>query len=233
MQIDVWLDIRCPNCYIGKTKFLIAFDKFEHKAETSVNWRSFELSPGLVAQSGQSVYEYLAELKGRSMDWSKQMHQQVADAAAELGLIYNFDKTVIANSFDAHRLLQFSKTKGLQNTVLEALYQAYFTEGQNVADHAALQKIGEMSGLPADEVREVLASNAYAKEVRADESRAESVNITGVPFFLLNKVKGVSGGQSVESFLQNLHEGWVHYQRLIMDPNDGMDDDSCSIYGFC
>src|SRR5688572_19675726 len=182
MRIDIWLDIRCPNCYIAKRKFQLALERFPNRDKIVINWRSYELSPGLVAQPGKSVYEYLAELKVRSLDWSKQMHQQVSDAASEVGLQYNFDKAIIANSFDAHRLMQYAKTVKKASEAIDRLYYGYFTEGVNLADKQELQRLGIDVGLPSEELKKVLDSDRFSLEVRADEKAAERI-VRGVPFF--------------------------------------------------
>jgi predicted DsbA family dithiol-disulfide isomerase len=232
MRIDIWLDIRCPNCYIAKRKFQLALDQFQHKEGTHVNWRSYELSPTLTSQPGKTVYEYLAELKGRSLEWSEQMHRQVAEAAAQVGLVYNFDKAVIANSFDAHRLVQYAKSLNKASETIDRLYYAYFTEGADLADRARLEELGISAGLPSTGVREVLSSGRFANEVRADEKAAEKI-VRGVPFFLFNNLRTVSGGHSVESFLLQLQEGWQQYLRLVMDPPGAGADEACPIDGFC
>jgi len=232
MRIDVWLDIRCPNCYIAKRKFQIALERFQHADKIQINWRSYELSPAITAQPGKSVYEYLADLKARSIEWSHQIHRQVAEAAEEVGLQYNFDKAIIANSFDAHRLLQYSKTVNMASATLDRLYYAYFTEGINIADVRELERLAVSAGLPAREVHEVLSTSKFEAEVRADEKAAEKI-VRGVPFFLFNNIRTVSGGHSVDSFLLQLQEGWQQYLRLVMDPPATGDDDYCPIDGFC
>jgi predicted DsbA family dithiol-disulfide isomerase len=232
MRIDIWLDIRCPNCYIAKRKFQLALDKFQYRDKTQISWRSYELSPTITSQPGRSVYEYLAELKGRSLEWSRQIHEQVADAAAELGLAYNFDKTIIANSFDGHRIIQYARTKSLASETIDRLYYGYFTEGANISDKGQLEEMAVSVGLARNEVRKVLTTDAFSTEVRADEKAAEKV-VKGVPFFLFNNLRTVSGGHSVDSFLLQLQEGWNQYLRLVMDPPGAGADEACPIDGFC
>ena len=232
MRIDKWLDIRCPNCYIAIRKFQIALERFQHRDMIQMNWRSYELSPTIIAQPGKSVYEYLAELKERSLDWSRQIHQQVAQAATEIGLQYNFDKAIIANSFDAHRLMQYAKTLNKASETIDRMYYAYFTEGINIADKDELLRLAISVGLPQDATKEMLASDRFSLEVRADEKAAEKI-VRGVPFFLFNNITTVSGGHSVDSFLLQLQEGWQQYLRLVMDPPGAGADDYCPIDGFC
>jgi len=234
MKVDIWLDIRCPNCYIGKRRFESALAQFEHKDDIKLHWHSFELSVNLKNMPGKSVYEYLAELKGKSLEWSHQIYKTVAASASEIGLEYNFDRTVIANSFDAHRLFQHARTKNLASEALERLYYAYFTEGLDISDHPTLVRIGADLGFPEQEVADILSSGRYSGEVRSDEARAESVVISGVPFFLMNNLQGMSGSQSTEIYLQTLREAWAHFdkQRQGLLPESD-DDDACTIYGFC
>jgi predicted DsbA family dithiol-disulfide isomerase len=234
MKVDIWLDIRCPNCFIGKRRFEAALAQFENKDEIRLIWHSFELSVNITCMPGKSVYEYLAELKGKSIEWSHQIYKSVAASAAELGLEYNFDKTIIANSFDAHRIFQHARTRNLASEALERLYYAYFTEGLDISDHATLTRLGAEMGFPEEEISEILTSGRYSAEVRSDEARAESVVITGVPFFLMNNLQGMSGSQSTEIYLQTLREAWQHFekQRQGLLP-DSEDDDACTIYGFC
>jgi predicted DsbA family dithiol-disulfide isomerase len=234
MKVDIWLDIRCPNCCIGKRRFELALEQFEHKEKINLVWHSFELSTSLVSQPGKSVYEHLAELKGKPLEWSIQMYNSVKESAAMLGLEYNFDIAIIANSFDAHRLFQYAKTQNKASEALNRLYAAYFTEGLDISDHRNLTRMGAELGFDEKTVSGILSTGQFAKEVRDDEARAESVVISGVPFFLMNNLQGMSGSQSQEIYLQTLRESWSTYEKQLqgLTPNSD-EDDACTIYGFC
>lgn len=132
MKVDIWSDIMCTFCYIGKRKLEGALKNFDHADEVEIVWHSFQLDPTMTAQPGKDVYTYLAERKGQSRDWSVQMHRQVVNMAADAGLEYNFDHAVIANSLDAHRLIQLAKTHGLGDVAEERLFRAYFTKAKTL-----------------------------------------------------------------------------------------------------
>ncbi len=168
MKVDIWSDIRCPFCYIGKRKLEAGLEKFEHKDKVEIVWHSFELDPSLETQPEKNVYDYLAEMKGQSRQWSVQMHNQLTQTAKQSGLTFNFNKSVIANSFDAHRLIQLAKTKQLGDVAKERLLKAYFTDGKNIRDHDTLLELGLEVGLDKTSVQQMLASDAFTTEVRQD-----------------------------------------------------------------
>jgi protein disulfide-isomerase len=206
MKVEIWSDIQCPFCYIGKRKFEAALAAFEGRDEVIVTWRSFQLNPNLAPQPGKDIYTHLAEMKGISWEQSVQMHQQVKAMAAEAGLDYDFDRTVVANSYDAHRLIQLAKTEGLGDAAEEQLFKAYFTEGKDIGNHAILTQLGEAIGLEATTVKDVLAQSAYSKEVDADIEEARALGIRGVPFFVIDRKYAVSGAQAPEAFLSVLRQ---------------------------
>lgn len=213
MKINIWSDIRCPFCYIGKRKFERALEKFPHKDKVEIVWRSFQLDPTLKTTPGLHVYDYLAKVKGMTREDVMQMHVHVKKAAAEVGLEFNFDRAVVANSYRAHRLIQMARTKGLANDAEEAMFRAQFTDGQNIDDNQFLIQTGVAIGLPEDEVRDLIATDRYADEVNEDESIARSIGIRGVPFFIMNETVAVSGAQSPALFLQALEKAWEEYEK--------------------
>jgi predicted DsbA family dithiol-disulfide isomerase len=234
MQIDIWSDVRCPFCYIGKRKFETALSQFPHKNKVAVVWHSFELDPSIETDTTVDAFTYLAAHKGQSRDWAVQMNSHVSQTAEEVGIEYNFDKTIIANSFNAHRLIQLAKTKNLGNAAEEALFKAHFTDGKNIDDKNALVEIGTEIGLDAEEMTRMLSSGAYTQEVREDEAAAQTIGINGVPFFVLNNKYGVSGAQSPEIFLSALQQAWAEYEQdnpqIIMAAATG---DVCDTDGTC
>lgn len=213
MKVEIWSDIMCPFCYIGKRKFEQALQKFDGSEDVSIEWHSFQLDPTMQSVPGKDVYSYLAERKGQSLDWSKQMHKQVADTAAAVGLTYNFDKAVIANSFDAHRLIQFAKTKGKGDEAEEKLFSAYFTEGKDMSNHAVLTALGEEIGLSSTDVGQLLNDDGYSEEVNADIEEAQQLGVTGVPFFVFDRKYAVAGAQAPEVFLQVLEKSFGEWRK--------------------
>ncbi|WP_316741260.1 DsbA family oxidoreductase [Pedobacter antarcticus] len=208
MKVDIWSDVNCPFCYIGKKKFETALAQFEHADEVEVEWHSFELDPHAVTNTELNAAQFLADKKGQTLEWANQMHDHVKNAAAEVGLNFNFDKAIMANSFKAHRLIQLAKSKGLADEVEEALFIAHFTDGKNIDDPAILLELGKESGLQAEDVQEMLEGYAYGDDVRADEEMASKIGISGVPFFIINQKLAVSGAQAPETFLGALNQAY-------------------------
>ncbi|MEX2594839.1 MAG: DsbA family oxidoreductase [Anditalea sp.] len=212
IKVNIWSDIRCPFCYIGKHKFEAALEKFSQKDKVEVIWRSFELDPHLKTRTDLNMYDYFADLKGMSREHAEKMNDQVVQIAKEVGLNFNIDKAVVANSFNGHRLLQLAKSKDLGAEAEEQLFKAHFTEGKNIDDKEILTQLGISIGLNEEEVSEVLSSNAYAEEVREDESMAQNIGVRGVPFFVFNDKYAVSGAQSTETFLETLEKSWEEFE---------------------
>jgi len=231
MKINIWSDIRCPFCYIGKRKFEMALEKFEHRNAVEVEWKSFELDPGLKTQNDVNATEHLAAIKGISKERANEMQQYVKGIANEVGLDFNADKAVVANSFNGHRLIQFAKTKGLGNEAEEELFKAHFTEGKNIDNTEVLLQTAINIGLDENEAREMLASGAFAKEVKQDEMQAQQFGISGVPFFVLNDKYAVSGAQSPETFLQALEQTWQETEEK--KPVIIKQGESCVVDGNC
>ena len=234
MKVEVWSDVMCPFCYIGKRKFEKALAQFDNAGEVKLEWHSFLLDPDMKANGHANVYQYLAERKGVTLEQSKQMHQNVAEMAKEAGLTYNFDKAIAATSFDAHRLSQLAKTQGLDDAAEEQLFKAYFTDGKNIADHDVLAEIGQTIGLDSQTVTQVLANNTYADEVWADVKEAQEIGVRGVPFFVFNRKYAVSGAQPAEAFLNVLQTAFTEWKAA--QPKSSMqviDGQACDVDGEC
>lgn len=213
MKVDIWSDIRCPFCYIGKRKFEMALERFPQKDSVSVTWHSFELDPGLRTQPEVNVLDYLAKIKGITHEEAGHLHDHVTQVAHDVGLTFRFDRSVLANSFNGHRLIQLAKVRGVANETEEALFRAHFTEGKNIDDPEILFSIGTEAGIPETEiVRLFSSSDNYAKEVRDDQAQAKALGIRGVPFFIFNNKYAVSGAQSPDFFLQTLSKAWAEFQ---------------------
>lgn len=213
MDVNIWSDVRCPFCYIGKRKFEMALEKFPHKDEVKVIWKSFELDPNLKTNTEISALDYFSQVKGIPKHQAVEMQQHVADVAKEVGLNFNSQKTVVANSFNAHRLIQLAKTKGLGNEIEEALFKDYFIEGKNIDDNEVLSATGVSIGLDESAVTDMFTSDDFTKEVRKDETEAQTLGINGVPFFVLNNKYAVSGAQSPETFLAALEQTWEEFEK--------------------
>ena len=206
MKVEIWSDVICPFCYIGKRKFEKALAQFDHQNEVEIVWKSFQLNPDMKTEAGKNINQYLAEAKGWTLDHAKSMNEHVSNMAKEVGLTYHFDKAIVANSFDAHRFSYLAKKHGLQNEAEEKLFAAYFTEGKNTADHNTLIQLGADIGLNPDEVKKMLDSNEFADEVRQDIYEAQQVGVRGVPFFVFDEKYAISGAQDSAVFLQALNK---------------------------
>ncbi len=224
MKVEIWSDVVCPFCYIGKRNFENALKSFSPKGEVEVVWRSFQLDPSVKTTPGQSLHEYLAERKGFTPDHARQMNDHVTNVARQAGLSFNLDKAVVANTFDAHRLIHLAAKHGLQDAAEERLFSAYFSEGKNVGNLDTLVQLGTEIGLDAEEIKRVLQSDAYAEEVHADQYGAQQVGARGVPFFVFNNKYAVSGAQPSEVFAKALQKTWEEQRIVSMPEADG---------GFC
>lgn len=213
MKVQIWSDIMCPFCYIGKRKLEKALGEFKNAAQIEIEWKSYQLNPDMKYMPGVSAYDYLAKVKGQTREWSVKMHEYVVEMAKGEGLQYDFDKAVMANSFNAHRLIQLAKQKGLGDAAEERLFKAYFMEGINMEDNASLIKIGKDIGLDETEVKSMLESEAFKAEVRKDIEEANKVGVTGVPFFVFNNKYAVSGAQDSKVFLDVLNKSFDEYQK--------------------
>jgi predicted DsbA family dithiol-disulfide isomerase len=209
MKVEIWSDVMCPFCYIGKRRFERALEQFDKKQEVEVEWKSFQLNPDMKTEPGKSVIQYLAETKGWSMQQAREANERVTDMAKQEGLTYHMDRAVVANSFDAHRLLQLAKKHTLGDQMEEHLFRAYFTEGLNIADHEVLIKIGSAAGLQEEDMRAVLKSDTYAREVDEEQNDAARLGVRGVPFFVIDRKYGVSGAQAVETFIEALEKAAI------------------------
>jgi predicted DsbA family dithiol-disulfide isomerase len=206
MVIEIWSDVMCPFCYIGKRRLENAMAKFSKRDEVEITWKSFQLNPDLETDPSKNVHQFLAERKRISLEKAKEMNAYVTEMAASAGLKYNFDNAIVANSFDAHRLSHLAKKHGLQNEMEERLFAAYFTEGKNTADHHTLISLGSEIGLDAIEIKKVLDSDELSEEVRTDIYEAHQIGVTGVPFFVFNNKYAISGAQETDLFLEVLNK---------------------------
>ena len=203
MQVEIWSDVVCPFCYIGKRKFEQALDRFPQKDQVKIVWKSFQLDPE-ASVIGVDYQKNLAERKGWSPEQTRQITDNVSKMAAEVGLEYHFDKAIAANSFDAHRFSHLAQEHGLQDAAEEALFKAHFTDGKNISDRSMLVQLGESIGMDPITVKSMLESQEFYKEVKSDIATARELRVSGVPFFIFDRKFAVSGAQDPEVFLQTL-----------------------------
>ena len=224
MKIEIWSDIACPWCFIGKRRFETALEGFEHKDQIDVEWRSYQLDPTLPEHYDGTETEYLSRMKGMPQDQVKQMFGHVTAQAAGEGLNYDFDSVVVANSFTAHRFLHLAKEHGVMDQAKEALLSGHFEQGKDIGDAEYLVGIGVELGIPETEIRETLAGDRFAAEVRADIAEARALGVNGVPFFVLDRKYGISGAQPAEAFAQAIRQAWNERSPLTVLPQSKTDD---------
>jgi predicted DsbA family dithiol-disulfide isomerase len=206
MQVEIWSDVICPWCYIGKRRFESALERFPQRGSVSIIRRSFELDPDAPQQLPGTLQEMLSRKYGVSMKQAAAMNARVTELAKEAGLEYRLSQARPGNTFDAHRLLHFAETRQFGERATERMMHAYFCEGLPVGDRSALARLAPEFGIPETEALAVLESSDYAESVRADETRAAMLGIAGVPFFVFDGKIGVSGAQPVETFVEALQQ---------------------------
>jgi predicted DsbA family dithiol-disulfide isomerase len=227
MKVEIWSDVVCPWCYIGKRRFESALAQFPHREHVEVVWKAFELDPTATSRpAGERDYAVrLAEKYGTDVDSAQQMIDTMTAQAADEGLDFHFERAVPANTVDSHQVLHLAGERGVQDAVKERLLRGYFTEGERVGDRDTLVRLAAEAGLDADEVRAVLDEGRYVGAVRADEAEAQAIGIRGVPFFVVDRKYGVSGAQPAEVLRQVLDKAWSERAPLI--PVIGGDDTAC------
>ena len=206
MKIEIWSDIMCPFCYIGKRQLETALKEFPGN-NFEIEWKSFQLDPTIEPQSGKDVFTFLAERKGISVEQSIEMHKGVTERAKSVGLDYHFDKAIISNSLTSHRIIHLAKAKKLGDEMEEIFFKAYFTEGKDLNDTQTLIELGIQAGLDSHEVKEVVENeNLYLSDVKGDIKEAQEIGVQGVPFFVFDRKYAVSGAQPVEAFVNTIKE---------------------------
>lgn len=205
MEIEIWSDVACPFCYLGKRRLEKALEDFPGRDEVNLTWKSFQLHPGLEARPGLGLETYLAERKGWPLTQIRANHERLAKAGAESGLEYRFEKSVVADTFDAHRVIQLAKSEGKGDAMEERLFRAYFTEGRDLGDAKVLSELAGEAGLDSQKTAAMLAEKeSFAGEVKADIEEAERLGVNGVPFFVFDRRFAVSGAQDTEVFRRAL-----------------------------
>jgi predicted DsbA family dithiol-disulfide isomerase len=230
LKVEIWSDVVCPWCYIGKRRFESALAQFPHRDEVEILWRSFELDPSAPALRTEDYAERLASKYGMTRQQAIAKHEQLTEMAAREGLAFHFEAARSGNTFNAHRLLHLAEQRGLQGKLKERLMLAYFSEGEPIGDVATLARLAEQVGISAADAQAVLASSRFADDVRADERQAQELGINGVPFFVLDRRYGISGAQPAELFAQALTQAWAeaHPSRVLTQVGAAMGDAACS-----
>lgn len=229
MELEIWSDIACPWCYVGKKRMEKALAEFPHADEVNVTWRSFELDPSAPPSRSESHVELIASKYGRTVEQVEAMDAQLTAVAAEDGIEMRLAGLRSGNTFDGHRLIHLAAEHGLQVEMKERLMRAYFSENALVSDHDTLLALGVEVGLPEAEVRELLLTERYAEEVRADERDASNAGISAVPCFVIDRKYGASGAQDPTVLLQFLQHGWTesHPQVEFVAEGDACGPDGC------
>jgi predicted DsbA family dithiol-disulfide isomerase len=227
MHVEIWSDIACPWCFIGKRRFEAALAAFEHRDDVEVTWRSFELDPDAPRVHEGDSATRLAEKYGTTRERAVAMHDHMTEMAAGEGLHFDFAIARGGNMLDAHRIVHLAAAHGLQDAMKERLFRAYLGEGEVMGDPAVLERLALEAGLPADEIRDVLATDRYAAEVRDDERTAASLGISAVPFFVVDRSMGASGAQPPEVLGEMLRRAWAQRSPLSVVA----EGDTCGIDG--
>ncbi|MEW9700606.1 DsbA family oxidoreductase [Paenibacillus sp. SI8] len=229
MQVEIWSDIMCPFCYIGKRRFEAGLERFAQKEHIQIVYKSFQLDANAPKEVEYDVHDMLASKYGMSRQEAVRMNDQVGAQAAALGLDYHFDTMKLTNTLDAHRLLHFAAQFGKSTDVAERLFQAYFTDSKHVGDPATLAAIGAEAGLDPEAVIAMLASDQFAAEVQADQAEGARLGVRGVPFYVVNRKYAISGAQSPEVFLQTLEKAWdEEHPLIVLKPVSGSDGAVCA-----
>lgn len=217
MKIEIWSDVACPFCYIGKRHLEKAIEVLPFKDELEIIWKSYQLSPGYNNTNNESIYDHLSNSKGISPADAKLMIGQIEDMASLAGLKMSFDHIIPANTFDAHRLIHLAATHKLQNEAKEALLKAYFLEGIDVADKLQLALLGERTGLDKKDVVEMFQGDKFSDNVKLEIKESQDLGIQGVPFFVLDRKYAISGAQPVQAFIDALKQSYKEWQEVKQD----------------
>ncbi|WP_026945631.1 DsbA family oxidoreductase [Algoriphagus marincola] len=235
MKIEIWSDVVCPFCYIGKRKLEKALDKFPLKDQVEIEWKSFQLNPEEKTNPSINTLEHLAQSKGWSMDQTREITSNVVEMAKEQGLEFDFEKAKVANTKNAHRLIHFAKQQGKGGEMKERLLKAYFSDGENVDDLNTLIKLGAEIGLKESEIKSMLASNQFDDAVDQDIYESRLIGVRGVPFFVLDRKFGISGAQPDEVFEETIEKAWSEFAKnnSIFEVKSAENGESCDVDGNC
>lgn len=234
MKIEIWSDVICPFCYIGKRNLETALADFPDKDKIEIEWKSFQLDPQMSDKPLESYVDYLVKNKGMSKEQVETMLENVTNSAKQVGLDYNLNQSKLVNTAKAHQLIQFAKTKGLGDEIEEKLFSAFFTEGKNIADTDTLIELGNSIGLEKQAIESALNDEQYKNLMDKDIQEARAIGVTGVPFFVFNRRYAVSGAQPPQAFLETLKKSFGEWRaenpKINLEISQG---ESCGIDGKC
>lgn len=236
MKVEIWSDVMCPFCWIGKHLYEKALSQFPHKDNVETEWMSYLLDPDIPETMDEKVttLEYLSERKGMSLEDVSAMMKRITEMGKQNGADFNFEKTVVANTFKTHRILQLAKEKGLSEKAESRFFKAFFHEGKDLGDNDVLLEVGKEAGLSEDDVKLALEDEAYAYKVKQDVQEAHNIGLTGVPFFVFNRRYGISGAEPLEIFTKTLNQAYEEWERSNADSSLNISSgQSCSIDGKC
>lgn len=219
MKIEIWADVVCPFCYIGKRKLDAALKDFPHADRVKVEWKSYQLAPDVRPEPGKSVVSHFAERKQISEVEAQSIYGHVSQLARDNGIEFNLNNAVVCNTFNAHRLSHLAKSYGLQEEVEEQLFAAYFTHGKDLNDFNELAKIGAEVGLGVNAIWQMLTGNQFMEEVRWEIEEAGQLGVQGVPFFVFDRKYAISGAQEQVFFTQALEKAWSECLPIFRDEN--------------
>jgi predicted DsbA family dithiol-disulfide isomerase len=234
MRVEIWSDVVCPWCYVGKRNFEAALARFEHGDEVEVLWRAFELDPSAPVEREGDYATHLADKYGMSVAQAQKMIETMTATGAAAGAVLDFDRARPGNTFDAHRIIHLAGERGVQDAVKERLLRATFVEGEPIGDRDVLLRLAVEAGLAEDEAAALLDSDAHAAEVRAEERLALDFGISAVPFFVIDRTFGVPGAQPPDVILRALERAWEKSARPLELAGEvagapGCDGDSCAL----
>lgn len=210
MKIEVWSDIACPYCYLGKRRLDIAIEELDFSDEIEIVWRSFELDPDAKTSYQESKYDLLAEKYDQSKEWAELLCESLTAQGKEIGVDFDFDNNKVTNTFDAHRLIQLAKEQGLSSELKEELLKQFFSNGKLISEQAVLTEAALTVGLSQDSVEHVFNSESFTSDVREEEQMAAEIGIQSVPFFIIDEAFGMEGAQPIEhikTMLTDIHQG--------------------------
>ncbi len=234
MKIEIWSDVMCPFCYLGKHKLEKALTNFDHKNEVKIEWKSYLLNPDLDDNFESDTTSYLMEKRGLPKSEIEQVQKHLTEQAKSLGLTFNMDASKITSTKHAHRLLQWAKKNGKGNEMEERLFKAYFTEGLRVNDYEVLAQLAGEIGLNKEEALQILQKNEFVKEVENDLYEAQQFQIRGVPFFIFDRKYAISGAQDTQVFAQTLQKSYEEWKQKNTPSLESLGNgESCDVEGNC
>lgn len=234
MKIEIWSDVICPFCYIGKRNFETALEQFADQKNIEVIWKSFQLDPTIPEDATESYADYMVKRKGMAVEQVQGMLSNVTQMAIQVGLDYHLDQSVIVNSLKAHQLIQFAKSKNMGNEAEERLFKAFFMEGKNIADTETLAQLGKDFGLNESEIKANLEDEKFKYEIAQDIQEAQNIGVTGVPFFVFDRKYAVSGAQPAEAFLETLNKSFTEWRKSNPETRlEITEGNNCTVGGQC